>query len=61
MSEAAKRFFDFLHKNIENPRLVEKYETFIGMASAMYRAEQCGFVLDPDSVDEACRIALWEV
>ena len=60
MSEATRRFFDFLHENVDNPRLAEKYELFISMASAMHRAEECGFVLDPDSVTEACRLALWE-
>ena len=60
MSEAAKRFFEFLHENIENPRIVEKYDTFVNMATAMHHAEECGFILDPDSVEEACRMALWE-
>ena len=60
MSEAAKRFFDFLHTHIDNPRMFEHYQKFFDLASAMMTAERFGFILDPDSVEEACERALRE-
>ena len=58
MSKAAIRFFDFLQAHRDNPRIVAHYDDFIKLAQAIYQAERCGFIIDADSVEEACERAL---
>ena len=60
MSEAARRFFDFLHEHKDSARIVSHYQAFIDLATALMHAEKCGFILDPDSVEEACERTLRE-
>ena len=54
MSQAAIKFFDFLHENKDNPRIIHHYDELIKLATAIHQAEDCGFVIVPDSVVEAC-------
>ena len=54
MSQAAIKFFDFLHENKNNPRIIHHYDELFKFASAIRQAEECGFIIDPDSVVEAC-------
>ena len=58
MTKAMMAFVDFLHENKENPRIIAHYEQYFELAHTLHEAESVGFVLDPESVVDACKLIL---
>ena len=55
-SEARKRFMDVTLNN--SSRTVENFKVILTMANEIVKAEACGFVIDPDSVEKAVKNVL---